>query len=68
MTYRSVQNVCKLIEEFKGRVRLLDVQIKENQPGLFQSGESIYTCKEAAALKRVSMDLTRALARMRRAR
>jgi len=55
----SLARVKKQAKEFLDRVAEMEIKLKDDK-------EAFYGCPESSALRRSSMDLTRALAQLRR--
>jgi hypothetical protein len=60
MNMVSIDRAKKRVKEFLDRVAEMEIKFEEDET-------AFYGCRESAALRRSSMDLTRALADLRRA-
>lgn len=66
MKRTDIEKAVEIAAEFIVRADTLIFKVSQSQSNNWKKDWSLWGCKETAALRRASMDLTRALAEMRK--
>ncbi len=66
MTKKTLANAKREAKHFLGRVSALEDRLKKDSDLSAMYTDNLYGCVQSGAVKRASMDLTRALAEMRK--